>query len=462
MYHDSIIDQLEIEFGRAILSELTGQELTHNGQKVRLFDQTKHSSEVFYKTGDKGKPYIQDYNSGTRSYPFTAYCKIYGVDAATAIEQLRNQYGVGASTSTRARPRQRMPIPEPVCEPVTFIPAEVYEPCRSQFERNGLFVHLSSFFESELAARRIFDRYRIGTSRLWRYAEKRATTLPQFDIAGNLRQVKIIAFHPKTGKRAQKDDYAERWNERTKRYEPETREKVWFIGKQLAGTDKPNLQQCYFGEHLLAEDPSKPVALVEGESTALPMSEIWPEYNFLATGGATGGSWDDPEKFAVFRGRKVVLFPDSGKLEDWTQRAEKLRGVCATLNIDLSVSPYVEDNAPGTNLDLRDLITESYPESWDEPNAAGARPSISEKTVEPYCQQPSAASLTVDVSSSPSANEPVCSSTNQLPMDWVYAGEPPVSLRGTAYDVAQMQRIFWSDWPAPPRIWNYVLTRPIQ
>lgn len=440
MYSDSLIDQLEIDFGTSILSDLTGEQLTRNGQPVRLFDQTKHTSEFFYKTGDKGKSYIQNFQDSTRLYPFTAYCKYYGVDAATALADLQSHYVTGPVSS---RPR-RPPPPVPPPPPVTFIPVEVYRPCRSRFGRNGLFLYLSSFFKSEQVARRIVDRYRLGTSRRWLYAGVLTTTLPQFDIDGNLRQVKVIAFHPETGRRAKKEDYAERWNARTRQYEPEQEDKVSIIGRELAGWDK-TLKQCYFGEHLL-DDLTKFVALVEGESTAIMMSETWPEFHWLATGGATGGSWDDPRKFAVFKGRKVVLFPDSGKFDDWSQRAEKLQGIAA----ELTVSRYVEDNVPKTkdnkpanNLDLRDLLTwpkwfekdgtitsgeilpstsaDDYPVCLDEPAAPDAVTTIREKTVEEYQRQ-----------------------------------ETPFSLRGITYDVARMHYLFWASRPAPPKSWNRI------
>jgi hypothetical protein len=71
MHSDSIIDRLEIDFGESILSNLTGQHLTRNGQPVRLFDETRHSSEAFFRNDGKGKPYIQDWQQGKRRYPLT-------------------------------------------------------------------------------------------------------------------------------------------------------------------------------------------------------------------------------------------------------------------------------------------------------------------------------------------------------------------------------------------------------
>ena len=198
---------------------------------------------------------------------------------------------------------------------------------------------------------------------------------------GNLRQVKVIPFHPRTGRRAKAGQDARKWNHQTRQYEPDDNEKVWFAGKSLAGSASPNLQQCYFGEHLLTEHPAKTVALVEGESTAVVCSAIWPDYVWLATGGSTRGKWYAPERFEVLRGRKVVLWLDSGKYDDWQEKAQPLRAIAATLH----VSRYVEENAlaGAGNVDLRDLLTASvdtpavsrstvYPAAWDTPAAITA------------------------------------------------------------------------------------------
>jgi hypothetical protein len=363
VYSDFIIDRLETDFGTSILSDLTDQRLTRNGQPVRLFDETKHSSEQYYRSDKKGKPYIQNWQEGKRWYPFTAYCKAHGIDTATAIKELCQQYGLSDNQPgyVPRRPYTPPPPPAPVAAPI--IPAELYEPCRSQFARNGLFLYLTKLFGHEQAVS-VFEQYRLGTSKHWRYMDSGTLTtcLPQFDVKGQLRQVKIMLFHPQTGRRAKKEDTAHRWNSRTRQYEVERHDKVSFIGKTLLGGGNSDLVQCYFGEHLLGLFPGFKVALVEGESTALVMSVVWPEYVWLATGGATGGGWDDTDKFSVLRSRNVVLFPDSGKFNEWSHRAEALQAIAESL----TVSRYMEANAPAPNLDLRDLLP-TLAESDEQP-----------------------------------------------------------------------------------------------
>ncbi len=348
MYDTSLSNRIETDFGLAIFSDLIGEPLKRNGQPVRLFDQSKHTSESFFKADRNGKPYIQNWQTNKRTYPITAYREQYGVDYATAIKDLSQQYGL-SNERTTTRPRVERPAPAPVV--VDLIPLELYAPCRGRYEQNGLWLYLRSFLGEDVA-QSTFERYRLGTSLHWRFAGTLATTLPQFDTEGNIRQIKIMPFHPITGKRAKKDQPSEIWNKTAKCYEPDAKDKVWFAGKSILKNKEADLTQCYFGEHLLALFPDSPVALVEGESTALLMAVLWPQYIWLATGGCNGGKWDAPERFDVLRGRKVTLFPDSGKWNDWDEKAAALHGIAA----ELTVSRHVEDKAPKANLDLRDLI----------------------------------------------------------------------------------------------------------
>jgi hypothetical protein len=54
--------------------------------------------------------------------------------------------------------------------------------------------------------------------------------------------------------------------------------------------------------------PKKSVCVVEAEKTAVIMSELYPEYVWLAAGGL---GEVQTEKFRPLRGHKVVLFPDT-------------------------------------------------------------------------------------------------------------------------------------------------------
>jgi hypothetical protein len=101
---------------------------------------------------------------------------------------------------------------------------------------------------------------------------------------------------------------------------------------------------CLFGLHLLREeeigmkeDGRLPtVAVVEAEKTAVIMSEVFPQYLWMATGGLS-----NLNEYALFplRHHRVILFPDtdpSGKTYGaWyavAQRASRLMGCTLTVS----------------------------------------------------------------------------------------------------------------------------------
>ena len=64
---------------------------------------------------------------------------------------------------------------------------------------------------------------------------------------------------------------------------------------------------CFFGTHLLRVAGGA-VAVVEAEKTAVILSEVYPQFVWLAAGGLGEVQVD---KFRPLRGHKVILFPDT-------------------------------------------------------------------------------------------------------------------------------------------------------
>ena len=94
---------------------------------------------------------------------------------------------------------------------------------------------------------------------------------------------------------------------------------------------------CLFGLHLLIGAPvATTVAIVEAEKTAVILSEHYPQYIWLASGGLYELKAD---KFRPLRGRKIVLFPDTdpdGKtFRYWYQTAQ-----------EVMASPFWEGSPP--------------------------------------------------------------------------------------------------------------------
>jgi hypothetical protein len=131
----------------------------------------------------------------------------------------------------------------------------------------------------------------------------------------------------------------------------------WVHNKlKKAGTlpEDFNLQQCFFGEHLLKVYPSKYVAIVESEKSAIIASCIMPELVWLAAGNLNGLSI---EKCQALKGRDIMLYPDLGAFEKWSLKAVEIHEKC---NCKVTVSTLLEDEASDSDrangLDIADFI----------------------------------------------------------------------------------------------------------
>lgn len=109
------------------------------------------------------------------------------------------------------------------------------------------------------------------------------------------------------------------------------------------------LQQCLFGEHLIAVDQVRPVAVVESEKTAIVAAGFMPEYIWTATAGKNNLN---REKLKPLQGRRVVLFPDLMAFGKW---GEIVKGIP-----DVTVSDILERRASDADkaagLDLADFL----------------------------------------------------------------------------------------------------------
>jgi len=115
-----------------------------------------------------------------------------------------------------------------------------------------------------------------------------------------------------------------------------------------------NLQQCFFGEHLLKIYPNKHVAIVESEKSAIIASCIMPESVWLAAGNLNGLSI---EKCQVLKGRDVVLYPDLGAFEKWSIKATEIQkqNVCK-ISISTLLEVEASDSDRANGLDIADYI----------------------------------------------------------------------------------------------------------
>lgn len=105
------------------------------------------------------------------------------------------------------------------------------------------------------------------------------------------------------------------------------------------------LNQCLYGEHLLAKYPDKEVGIVESEKSAIVCSLFHPEKLWLATGGCGGLN---REKLLPLTDRKVTVYPDSGEFWKW------YRIMLGTNDITFTVDSSLESYPPNT--DIADVL----------------------------------------------------------------------------------------------------------
>jgi hypothetical protein len=198
-------------------------------------------------------------------------------------------------------------------KPIEYIPLELVEQSIGYYDKNNLVIFLKQLFSHDIGVH-LCKEYVIGTSKHW----PGANIYWQIDEQGQARQAKIMLYNPSTGKRVK---------DCSKLY-----------GRYLPGINKDiNLEQCFFGQHLLAEYPDKPVCVVESEKTALIASIYLPDNVWIATGAGLGGcKWREYSVYKVLKGRTVTFFPDYGYANkqtgltcysEWCERVERIREV---------------------------------------------------------------------------------------------------------------------------------------
>lgn len=161
----------------------------------------------------------------------------------------------------------------------------------------------------------------------------------QIDAHGKVRTGKVMRYNKETGHRI-KEAGAIQWIHSTMK-------KKGLLAAEW------ELTQCLFGEHLLSVYPQKSVCLTESEKSAIIAAGVFPQYNWLATGGKSNMSM---EKLSVLRGQQVVMFPDIDAYQYWREKAEEMRKA----GINVVVSDLLEKSATDTDrakkIDLADLL----------------------------------------------------------------------------------------------------------
>lgn len=262
------------------------------------------------------------------------------------------------------------PTPPPPTPP-SYIPKEYLIKCFS-FKSN-FNEYLCGLFGIK-TIEQVAAEYYLGTTK------NREVIFWQVDVNRRIRTGKVIQYNPETGHRIQTSGTT-----------------TWIhslmLKQGLIGDGEFNLQQCLFGEHLLAKYPNKTVAIVEAEKTAVIASAVFPEYIWLATGGKYGINAD---KMKVLAGRKVILFPDTDTTGEtynyWQEKAAELT-YCHCV-----VSDYLERNATNAErikkIDIADRLCKQLER---EPQKVKAAITDQERILDEMVKANSAVGLLVEV-----------------------------------------------------------------
>lgn len=196
-------------------------------------------------------------------------------------------------------------------------------------ENNNLVKYLISQFNPQQVDEAIIN-YHIGTSNKW----PGATIFWQIDNKNEIRTGKIMLYNEHTGKRVK-----EPFNHISWMHTP-------YIDFNC------EVKQCLFGEHLLAQNSTNTVGVVESEKTAIIASLFCPEYVWVSVGSANNLNLKFCESLI---GRKVILYPDADAYTLWKEKAAVLVDkINLTVSDDLqNDKEFVKQNNGG---DLADYI----------------------------------------------------------------------------------------------------------
>lgn len=150
---------------------------------------------------------------------------------------------------------------------------------------------------------------------------------------------------------------------------------VMYLMKKHLGIPQDTFQATHilFGTHLLSQNPpprkrgaraAPTVCVVEAEKTAVILSELYPQYIWLAAGGLFELQ---PEKFLPLQDYHVILFPDTDPdlkaYTVWYQAAQKaMKSFLWPRHNQIIVSDFLEchatDDQKRRKIDLVDYILE--------------------------------------------------------------------------------------------------------
>jgi hypothetical protein len=294
----------------------------YKGAKTRYTCPACNSKGEFTRFVDDGGNYLPD-NVGICNraskcgYRYTAKQffadnpeATIGLKFSKGKKQRRVNYGFADKTFSKATQTPRTAF--------DVIPFEHLNATLGNYENNAFVQFLIELFPDcikEIKA--ALEMYFIGSTKLGK------TVFWQIDQNNRIRTGKIIAYDSASGKR--RKDVNINW--------------IHSELKRLGKLEKDfNLMQCYFGQHLLLENPAKLIALVESEKSAIVGNLCFPEWLWLATGSKQNLTIERLQRLGT---RPIILFPDADGYNAWQQIGAQAR----QHGLNVSVSDWIETEA---------------------------------------------------------------------------------------------------------------------
>lgn len=239
---------------------------------------------------------------------------------------------------------------------ISLIDKSILESSLNGYDKNNFIEFLIGKFGHDVTTS-VIIKYMIGTSKCW----EGSTVFWQVDKNKNIRTGKIMLYSRSNGKRVRKPFDHIQW------------------AHKALKTANFNLEQCFFGEHLLAGS-SKPVAIVESEKSAIISSIYFPNYDWIACGSAQGLN---KAKCRVLKGKQVILFPDLKEADKWQEKANELSVIT-----NITVSTLLEDNATHEEieqgLDIADFLLRYNPAEFLQSIRAGKTEVLDEQSLKSF------------------------------------------------------------------------------
>lgn len=215
----------------------------------------------------------------------------------------------------------------------SYIPRQIMLASLGDYMKNALLFFLKNMFGVE-KVEELLKMYHVGKLDGWGDDN---VVFWMVDALGCVRAGKMMRYDWQTGKRSKTKNESCR---------------VGWVHSMLK-IPNFNLDQCFFGEHLLPKHPEKTVFIVESEKTSLIASMCYPEYLWLASGGVNGLS---AKRFKALWKRDVILLPDHGMYEKWLEKSKTFYHIGSLQVSDWMEQIRTERSDLKDGFDLADVI----------------------------------------------------------------------------------------------------------